>query len=55
LVPAHGACAIGRTNPDDCLWRIWPYIGALVISLLIIAAIRGCRSGFCNNHLQASG
>jgi hypothetical protein len=28
------ACAIGRTNPDDSQWRIWPYIGALVISLL---------------------
>ena len=24
------ACAIGRTNPDNSLWRIWPYIGALV-------------------------
>ena len=20
------ACAIGRTNPDNSLWRIWPYI-----------------------------
>src|SRR5437764_757649 len=35
----YGACAIGRTNPDDSLWRIWPYIGALIISLLIVAAI----------------
>src|SRR5579862_6860729 len=25
----YGACAIGRVNPDDSLWRIWPYIGAL--------------------------
>jgi len=24
----YGVCAIGRTNPDDPLWRIWPYIGA---------------------------
>jgi tripartite ATP-independent transporter DctM subunit len=40
------ACAIGRTNPDDSLWRIWPYIGALVIALLIIAAIPWLSIGF---------
>jgi tripartite ATP-independent transporter DctM subunit len=40
------ACAIGRTNPDDSLWRIWPYIGALVVSLLIIAAIPWLSIGF---------
>ena len=33
------ACAIGRTDPNESLWRIWPYIGALVVSLLIVAAI----------------
>jgi tripartite ATP-independent transporter DctM subunit len=42
----YGACAIGRTNPDDSIWRIWPYIGALVISLLIIAAIPWLSIGF---------
>jgi tripartite ATP-independent transporter DctM subunit len=42
----YGACAIGRTNPDDSLWRIWPYIGALVVSLLIIAAIPWLSVGF---------
>jgi tripartite ATP-independent transporter DctM subunit len=40
------ACAIGRTNPDDSLGRIWPYIGALVISLLIVAAIPWLSIGF---------
>jgi tripartite ATP-independent transporter DctM subunit len=40
------ACAIGRTNPDDSLWRIWPYIGALVISLIIVAAIPWLSIGF---------
>jgi tripartite ATP-independent transporter DctM subunit len=40
------ACAIGRTNPNDSLWRIWPYIGALVISLIIIAAIPWLSIGF---------
>jgi tripartite ATP-independent transporter DctM subunit len=42
----YGACAIGRTNPDDSLWRIWPYIGALVVALLIIAAIPWLSTGF---------
>ncbi|MFZ2007302.1 MAG: TRAP transporter large permease subunit [Stellaceae bacterium] len=42
----YGACAIGRTNPNDSLWRIWPYIGALVVSLLIIAAIPWLSIGF---------
>jgi tripartite ATP-independent transporter DctM subunit len=41
-----GACAIGRTNPNDSIWRIWPYIGALVVSLLIVAAIPWLSIGF---------
>ena len=28
----HGACAIGKISPDDALWRIWPYIFALVVA-----------------------
>ena len=40
------ACAIGRTNPNDSLWRIWPYIGALIVSLLIVAAIPWLSIGF---------
>ena len=38
-VVCYGACAIGRVSPDDALWRIWPYIGALVIALAIVAGI----------------
>jgi tripartite ATP-independent transporter DctM subunit len=41
-----GACAIGRTNPNDAIWRIWPYIGALVVSLLVIAAFPWLSIGF---------
>ena len=40
------ACAIGRTNPNDSIWRIWPYIGALVVSLVIVAAIPWLSIGF---------
>ena len=42
----YGACAIGRISPDDALWRIWPYIGALVVALAIVAAIPWLSIGF---------
>jgi tripartite ATP-independent transporter DctM subunit len=42
----YGACAIGRISPDDALWRIWPYIGALVIALAIVAAVPWLSIGF---------
>ena len=42
----YGACAIGRISSDDALWRIWPYIGALVIALAIVAAIPWLSIGF---------
>jgi tripartite ATP-independent transporter DctM subunit len=42
----YGACAIGRISPDDALWRIWPYIGALVIALIVVAAIPWLSVGF---------
>jgi tripartite ATP-independent transporter DctM subunit len=40
------ACAIGRIAPDDALWRIWPYIGALVAALAVVAAIPWISIGF---------
>jgi len=40
------ACAIGRTNPDDSLWRIWPYIGALVLALVLVALVPWLSIGF---------
>ena len=42
----YGACAIGRISSDDALWRIWPYIGALVVALAIVAAIPWLSIGF---------
>ena len=42
----YGACAIGRVSPDDVLWRIWPYIGALIVALAIVAAIPWISTGF---------
>jgi tripartite ATP-independent transporter DctM subunit len=42
----YGACAIGRINPDDALWRIWPYIAALVVALILVAAFPWLSIGF---------
>ena len=42
----YGACAIGRISSDDALWRIWPYIGALVVALAVVAAIPWLSIGF---------
>ena len=42
----YGACAIGRISPDDALWRIWPYIAALVVALIIVAAFPWLSIGF---------
>jgi tripartite ATP-independent transporter DctM subunit len=42
----YGACAIGRISPDDALWRIWPYIAALVVALVIVAAFPWLSIGF---------
>jgi len=42
----YGACAIGKISPDDALWRIWPYIFALFVSLVIVAAFPWLSIGF---------
>jgi tripartite ATP-independent transporter DctM subunit len=42
----YGACAIGKISPDDALWRIWPYIFALVVALIVVAAIPWLSIGF---------
>src|SRR5487761_226047 len=42
----YGACAIGRVSPDEAIWRIWPYIGALVVALIIVAAFPWLSIGF---------
>src|ERR1700674_1944529 len=42
----YSACVIGRISPDDALWRIWPYIGALVVALIVVAAFPWLSIGF---------
>jgi tripartite ATP-independent transporter DctM subunit len=35
----YAACTIGRVNPDIAIRRIWPYLGALLAGLLIVAFV----------------
>ncbi|KAK0339963.1 hypothetical protein LTR94_032438 [Friedmanniomyces endolithicus] len=34
----YSACAIGNINPDAGLKKIWPYMGALIVGLIVVAA-----------------
>jgi tripartite ATP-independent transporter DctM subunit len=42
----YAACAIGRVNPDRAMPYVWPYLGALFIALILIAAIPWLSIGF---------
>lgn len=33
------ACKIGNVSPDEAMGAIWPYLGALIVGLLFIAAV----------------
>ncbi|HYZ60923.1 MAG TPA: TRAP transporter large permease subunit [Acetobacteraceae bacterium] len=42
----YAACAIGRASPDAAMRRIWPYLGALIAGLILVAAIPWFSTGF---------
>jgi len=42
----YAACAIGRVNPDEGMRPIWPYLLALLIGLLVVAAVPWISIGF---------
>jgi tripartite ATP-independent transporter DctM subunit len=42
----YGACAIGKISPDDAIWRIWPYIFALIVALIVVATFPWLSIGF---------
>jgi tripartite ATP-independent transporter DctM subunit len=35
----YSACAIAQVPPDEAMIRIWPYLGALLLALILIAAV----------------
>ena len=42
----YAACAIGRVSPDAGMRRIWPYMAALLVGLLVVAAVPWISTGF---------
>jgi TRAP-type C4-dicarboxylate transport system permease large subunit len=42
----YQSCLIARTSSDAALTRIWPYMGALVVALVLVAAIPWLSTGF---------
>ncbi|MFM0158400.1 MULTISPECIES: TRAP transporter large permease [Paraburkholderia] len=42
----YAACAIGRVSPDDAMGKVWPYLGALSIALILVATIPWISTGF---------
>ena len=42
----YAACAIARTEPDVAIPRVWPYIGALVVGLIVVAAVPWISTAF---------
>ena len=42
----YAACAIGRVSPDEGMRPIWPYLSALLIGLLVVAAVPWISIGF---------
>lgn len=40
------ACAIGKVPPSDAVRPMWPYIGALIAGLLLVAAVPWLSTGF---------
>lgn len=42
----YAACAIGRVSPDEAMGRVWPYLGAVLIALIIVALVPWLSIGF---------
>lgn len=42
----YAACAIGQVSPDAGMKRIWPYLGALLLGLVAVAAVPWLSIGF---------
>ncbi|MFT4098206.1 MAG: TRAP transporter large permease subunit [Rhodoblastus sp.] len=42
----YAACAIGRVDPADGVAPIWPYLAALIVGLILVAAIPWISIGF---------
>jgi tripartite ATP-independent transporter DctM subunit len=41
----YSACAIGKVHPDEAMGRIFPYLAALVVALVLVAAFPWLSTG----------
>jgi tripartite ATP-independent transporter DctM subunit len=41
----YAACTIGRVHPDKAMHRIWPYLGALLVGLIVVAFVPWFSTG----------
>ena len=42
----YAACAIGKASPDVAMKRIWPYLGALLFAVVIVALVPWLSTAF---------
>jgi len=42
----YAACAIGRVSPDAAMRRIWAYLAAVMVGLVVVAAVPWLSIGF---------
>jgi tripartite ATP-independent transporter DctM subunit len=42
----YTACAISRIDPSEGMLRIWPYLGVLIVGVVIVAAVPWISTGF---------
>ena len=40
------SCAIGGASPDEAWGRVWPYLGALLGAVILVAAVPWLSTGF---------
>jgi tripartite ATP-independent transporter DctM subunit len=41
-----GACAIGKVDPNEASGYIWPYMAALLVGVVVVAAVPWLSTGF---------
>jgi TRAP-type C4-dicarboxylate transport system permease large subunit len=42
----YAACTIGRVDPGKVMRDIWPYLGALLVGLVVVASVPWFSTGF---------
>ena len=42
----YQTCLIGKVSSDEAFGRIWPYMGVLVVALIVVAAVPWISTGF---------